>query len=175
MNITVKGIFIKLNLDRVKKNLGMEKLREVETKYGQMLKFSAMTDYPVEEEIKLAEIVGQMFYPGLSPDERWQKMGEDDAMTFLDSQIGKVGLSLFFPNVKTGIKNASKLFALVHSGLITHSEINDNTATLYIDNNPYPPSYYLGFFNKILISIGSSSTVNIAVDGEKTSYSVNVI
>ncbi|OGB65625.1 hypothetical protein A2296_02600 [candidate division CPR3 bacterium RIFOXYB2_FULL_35_8] len=171
-SITVKGIFIKFNVDRVKTELGEKSLRDMEGQYGKPLNFSAMTDYPVEEEIKLIEIIGKMIYPELKSVERWKKMGEDDANIFITSQIGRVGLSLFFPNIENGIKNASRLFGLLHQGMICKPIINKDIIALNIENNPYHPNYYVGFFEKVLQSRNINKKIKVSSIGQNCIYTV---
>ncbi|OGB76748.1 hypothetical protein A2476_01985 [candidate division CPR3 bacterium RIFOXYC2_FULL_35_7] len=143
-------MFIKNLVSMVKKDKGIEGIEKLKKEFGNDVNFSAMTDFPLETEMKLHNAI-MMVYFGKVSSENYRKLGEMNMHYYSNSIVGKTIFSLIGKDLKTSALRAQKFIDTIASGIgIKVKELGEKKLSLTLEGLPYPIEYYKGICEESL-------------------------
>lgn len=162
MKSTVPGFYIIQDIDFVKKQKGESSFPQLQKMLPEfdLSNISSMKKYSTEQEILLIRSACKLIY-GDDSSASWEKWGYHDFETTRDSSLGKVFLTLF-KNPKEVIINGGRMFAFFNPAIkFSHKQLSETSASVYINNDPYPKEYFYGLFKGFLEHLVVKSTIKV--------------
>lgn len=160
MNKTIKGMFLKNLISMVKKDKGVEGLQRLEEEFGEKINFSAMSDYPIEIEMKLHKAIMQVYFGEVNL-KNYRKLGQMNMHYYTESIVGKTIFSLVGKDLKASALKAQKFTDTIASGIqIEFTDLGETKMKAVIRGLPYPIEYYQGIFEESLNYFKKKGTVS---------------
>lgn len=157
--IFIRGFLLGNDREKVVEAKGETVALQYDQIMGGKKKYIPTKTYPISESQKCLETAATLIY-GNTNDESYHKLGIWDFKKISQSQASKVAFSLFAPTFEKAVLNFSKIMEAFFVGLDSSSEIiESNKAELTISNDPYKPSYLMGFLEEAARSYGQEAYI----------------
>ena len=136
-DITVKGIFINPTIERILNEGSTEQIAKLKDKLPE-LKLSPFKNYPVFYQIESENILCEMLF-GSYNREAYFRFGQNSFLSFANSSIGKIMMSLYGKDPDKIVPNVQKLFDTVTTGIhIETTKLAEKKYSIRYYNDPYP-------------------------------------
>lgn len=165
MGKTIKGMFLKNLIGMVKKDKGIEGLQRLEKEFESKINFSAMSDYPIDVEMKLHKAIMEVYFGMITP-ENYRKLGRMNMRYYTESIVGKTIFSLVGKDLKSSAQKAQRFIDTIASGIkIELTELGEKEIKAVIYGIPYPIEYYQGIFEESLNYFKKKGTIKAKKSG----------
>ena len=135
--ILVKGIFINPTIADIKTKGSKKDIIELHQTISEE-KLSNFKSYPVQYQIEAEKILCQILF-GSYNEAAYFQFGKRSLDYFVNSNIGKVMVSLFGKDPEKLVFNIQRLFNTVTSGIeIEVKKLEDHKFSVHFFNDPYP-------------------------------------
>ncbi len=146
---TVKGLYIKWQLDKVKGKIGEDGLKELKRELGDV-RISPFDDYPQEVLIDVQRAIIRRLF-GEESEESWSECGKFMLGAFLDSVLGKTTMLMLGKDPKRLALAAPKVFAHASAGMrIEVEDLGPCKVRIVISHTLHQPAYFSGIFHAAL-------------------------
>ncbi len=168
---TIKGVFVNSHLSVLRRRKGEEALRELERRFGAPLRFGALQEVPVCEEVLLIELVLDLLEEGhgLQGAARAEAAGALHFKNFTQTTLGATLLNSL-PHTREGFHTLIRNAGSIARAVFNHSDFSarrgrDNII-ITIQNCDYAPEHFQGFFGEWMRYWGlADSSVRVYVLG----------
>lgn len=154
---TIKGLFIKAQVDRVRSEKGDESVLQLAKRYGSSVDFSSFKNYPVEDEERLIKACIQILPPKEPIDDADLAAGRFHFQTFLKNQIAKIVFSIASEDPKRMFfEYVPKIILSVFDGITLEVADVDPTTIMCTmrGSSGYPLRHWEGFWGEYFKEFG---------------------
>jgi len=164
MEQTIKGIFLKNIVKRVREKKGPEGLKALEKKYGD-LKISAFGEYPLSRYVDLTNFASEIIYGSNGPEAQYD-FGKLSFDVYGESILGKTMFSLLGNDAKKVVMALGNILGTVTPGLHVKTEdLGGNAVKVTMQSNPQHIRHYEGMFSRGLEYFGKEGHIESTVLG----------
>lgn len=145
---TIRGLFVMSHVSALEAQKGDAGIVELMTRYGKTIRFGALDNVPVREEVEIIEHVLDILTGDTVPRERRSfEAGKLHFENFSKTEIGGLILPLFRSNIRTFLMNANHIAGYVFKRVKFRSEeLKPGHVHITMENNDYPMDHFAGFF-----------------------------
>ncbi len=163
---TIKGIFVKSHINRIKKEKGDDGLHLLEEKIGHPLDFKNTDNVPLRDEVAILEAAVRILSKEPLPEEKVSlEAGKLHFNNFLTTPLAKILFPFFKDKFKTVMMQTQNIAGHVFEGVnFTSMVLGEKEVRITMRNNDYPIEHFQGFFQEWM----KYSGLNGSVDAVKT-------
>jgi hypothetical protein len=131
---------------------GRDGIVELMTRHGKPIRFGALENVPVREEVAIIEHVLDILSGDTIPaGRRAFEAGKLHFDNFSKTELGNLILPLFRSNIRAFLMNANHIAGYVFSGVrFISEERRKGDICIVMENNDYPLDHFAGFFEAVL-------------------------
>ncbi len=149
---TIKGIFVRSHIERIKKEKGEEGVRLLEEKFGKPLVIKNTDNVPIKDEVHLLECAVELLSnESLSGTKLSYEAGRLHFTNFLTTPLAKILFPFFKSQFKMIMLQTRNIAGHVFEGItFTSVDLGENGVKVILTNNDYPIEHFQGFFQEWL-------------------------
>lgn len=149
---TIRGMFVMSHVNALRERKGHDGMVELLARYGKTIRFGALENVPVREEVVIIEHALDIMTGDTVPHERRAfEAGKLHFENFSQTELGSLILPLFRSNVRMFLMNANHIAGYVFSGVrFISEERGPGDLRIVMENNDYPLEHFAGFFQGVL-------------------------
>jgi uncharacterized protein (TIGR02265 family) len=166
---TIRGLFVMSHINALEAKKGNAGIVELMARYGKPIRFGALDNVPVREEVAIIEHVLDILTDDGVPRERREfEAGKLHFENFSKTELGGLVMPLFRSNVRAFFMNANHIAGYVFNGVrFIAEERGPGDIRLIMENNDYPLDHFAGFFQGVLEYGRLTGTVTATDLGER--------
>lgn len=172
---TIKGLFVASHIKALGQHKGREAVLQLERLYGAPVKFKALADIPIDEEIKILDHIIDMLYGDMPAPKKAYEAGRLHFRNFLKTSVGRLLLLQSKAGLKITLMLAGKVASKIFKGVEFISEdLGRQTVKITVRYGLYPPEHFQGFFQEWLAVLGYLGTVSVeAAEKDSREYLID--
>jgi len=159
---TIKGLFIKIQIDHLKHLKGEGVLKQLTDFYGKPLEFTSFKDYPTADEEKILQGCVHILEPDTATSDLAYKSGHYHLNVFLNSPYGMTLLKAAPRDIKKALSYASVALRPVLSDVeIRYADTGERSATVTLKNSGYSLDHFRGMWDEIFSYFTENVTITV--------------